>query len=506
MHNREWLTIDYCLGTQGFAQALTAAWMLPFGLPTTLSGDHRTLGLEFDHDVLFGRKVPLPTPTPQCSIYSTAYQTVQKFNNMVAQACKQHNLYNDTRRLASKYIFSEQDHSDLEQIDTKLTNILTWADRKLARYRTVPWSPELHTAFLTHRFWIVSLSQERTRRDYSTALKTIESQMKAPPNTTGLLSSNLWKAQQEIREIKRAAAQCREAYLQELLDAANQTNDKSRQRLIKHLQMAEYNQKCFALHRQFMKPHTAGGLTRLLVPDGNDSNKWMTLINPTEMENSLIDYCQQHFKEAHGTPYTIPPLSELLKPDSLTPFGRKVLNGTADLQQLEISHHTKLLLQHQWAWSQSHLPRFHNLAFDDMIAGFWKWKERTFTSPSGRHLGIYKSLIKDTHKLKSKQPKKTKSATTKPLPPEYDGKHVLQLIHQLLSMAIQHCHTYDRWRTIWNLFLEKDIGIPKITKLRALHIVEADYNLLLKWFGPKGFIKRAKDHCKLMLYQGSGWW
>jgi len=52
--------------------------------------------------------------------------------------------------------------------------------------------------------------------------------------------------------------------------------------------------------------------------------------------------------------------------------------------------------------------------------------------------------------------------------------------------------------------LEKDIGIPKITKLCVLHIVEANYNLLLKWFGPKGFIKQAEDHRKLTLYQGGG--
>ncbi len=503
-HHRGRLTIDYCLGTRGFAQALTAAWMLSFGLPPTLSGDHRTLGLEFDHDILFGCKVPMTTPTPQRGIYSTAYQTVRKFNDMVAQACQQHNLYNGARRLAAKYIFTEKDHDDLEQLDQQLTTILVRTDKKLAKYRTAPWSPELHKAFLTHRFWTVSLTQERTRRDYSTALKLIESQMKNPPNTNGSISCNLRKAQQEIREIKRAAAQRREAYLQELLDDANQTNDKSRQRLIKHLRMAEYNRKCFALHRQFMKPRTAGGLTRLLVPDDNDSNKWKTLINPPDMEHSLIDYCQQHFSEAHGTPYTIPPLSDLLKPDSLTPFGRQVLNGTADLPRLTISYHTKLLLQHQQAWQQSHLPRFHDITFDDMIAGFRKWTERTSTSPSGRHLGIYKSLIKDANKKKPKQTKKTNKATTKQQPPEYNGKHVLQLIHQLISMAIQHCHTYDRWRTIWNLFLEKDIGIPKITKLRALHIVEADYNLLLKWFGPKGFIKRAEDHRKLTPYQGGG--
>ncbi len=255
-----------------------------------------------------------------------------------------------------------------------------------------------------------------------------------------------------------------------------------------------------------MKPRTASSLTRLLVPDESDSTKWKTIINLEEMETSLIDYCQEHFKEAHGSPYTIPPLSTLLNPDSLTPFGRQVLQGTADLQQLDVSHHTKLLLHHQRAWPQSHLPRFHNLTFDDMLTGFRKWPERTSTSPSGRHLGIYKSLAKDTNRSKSRQKASTKTAvtTTKPKLPEHDGKNVLQLIHQLLNMAIQHCHTYDRWRTIWNLFLEKDIGVPSITKLRALHIVEADYNLLLKWFGPKGFMKRAKDNKQLTPYQGGG--
>jgi len=66
-------------------------------------------------------------------------------------------------------------------------------------------------------------------------------------------------------------------------------------------------------------------------------------------------------------------------------------------------------------------------------------------------------------------------------PPEHDGKNVLRLIHQLLSMAVQHCHTYDRWRTMWNFFSEKEIGVLMITKLCAIHIMEVDYNLLLKW-------------------------
>jgi len=133
-HNRGRLTIDYCLGTPGFARALTAAWMLPFGLPVTLSGNHQTLGLEFNHDILFGVKNPPMTPYFHRGIYSTAYTTVRKFNDVVAQECAKHNLYNKAQVLASKYRFSNQDHDQLEEIDQQLTKILTKTNQKLAKY------------------------------------------------------------------------------------------------------------------------------------------------------------------------------------------------------------------------------------------------------------------------------------------------------------------------------------------------------------------------------------
>jgi len=54
-------------------------------------------------------------------------------------------------------------------------------------------------------------------------------------------------------------------------------------------------------------------------------------------------------------------------------------------------------------------------------------------------------------------------------------------------------------------FIEKEIGQPQINKLWALHLIEANYNLLLKWFGPKGFIKCSKDNHQLTDSQGGGW-
>jgi len=96
----------------------------------------------------------------------------------------------------------------------------------------------------------------------------------------------------------------------------------------------------------------------------------------------------------------------------------------------------------------------------------------------------------------------TTNPSKKQKTPEYNGTHVLCIIHQLLTMVVQHCHTFDRWTTIWNFFFKKDLGNPRIDKLLALHLLEADYNLLLKWFGPKGFIRRAEDNNQLTDFQG----
>jgi len=52
--------------------------------------------------------------------------------------------------------------------------------------------------------------------------------------------------------------------------------------------------------------------------------------------------------------------------------------------------------------------------------------------------------------------------------------------------------------------LEKDAGNPQINQLRTIHLYEADYNLLLKWFSSKGFILNSKKAHQITNHQGSG--
>jgi len=66
----------------------------------------------------------------------------------------------------------------------------------------------------------------------------------------------------------------------------------------------------------------------------------------------------------------------------------------------------------------------------------------------------------------------------------------------MMELAVTHTHTYERWKTIWTLLLEKEKGNPQIDRLRTIHLYEADYNLLLKWFSSQGFILTSKKaHC-----------
>jgi len=96
--------------------------------------------------------------------------------------------------------------------------------------------------------------------------------------------------------------------------------------------------------KRTIKPHSSGGLLHLLVPNANETSGWSNVTDVQEMEQHLLEYSREYFKQAHGTPYTIPPLSHLLQYDVLKEFGDAVHAGTADFSQIEIEDATRLLL------------------------------------------------------------------------------------------------------------------------------------------------------------------
>jgi len=299
--------------------------------------------------------------------------------------------------------------------------------------------------------------------------------------------------------VKREADTLRRQHLEAVLNEAIAANQSKKSKVLTHLIRAEKNNKCYAAFRSHTKPKSSGGLAAINTTTGPE-NTPTTLTDRTEIEDTLLEYSREHFAKAHGSPFTSEPLSRLLQYDGLTPFGNIIFKGNTDLHSLPLDEPTRTLLEHLNNKLPSDTPRTHPIDYQLLLNGIKKWPEKTTTSPSGRHLGIYKSLQRHV----VDKPKTDKK--TNPPPPQrlQQGRDILYLIFDIMTLALRHNHTLERWKTVWTIFIEKELGNPDINRLCCIMIFEADWQLLLKWHLSYGFLPKAEQNQTLTPHQGGG--
>ena len=95
-------------------------------------------------------------------------------------------------------------------------------------------------------------------------------------------------------------------------------------------------------------------------------------------------------------------------------------------------------------------------------------KERTSSSPSGRHYGHYKVML------------------------TLDEKYIA-VIHGILNMALQRSIVMNRCTKTVTTLLEKRTGSPFIHKFRAIHIVEGDLQFIARYFYAHKMITNAEN-------------
>ena len=62
----------------------------------------------------------------------------------------------------------------------------------------------------------------------------------------------------------------------------------------------------------------------------------------------------------------------------------------------------------------------------------------------------------------------------------------------MLNIPISSGFAPDRWLLSVTPLIEKDEGLPYLTRLRVIHLFEADYNLFLKLVYGRRMVKNAK--------------
>jgi len=494
--------IDIMLGSPLLASALTKAWILPFGDPPTIKGDHRLLGLDFSPTILFGSTTSELSLGPTRGVNSKNDQHVQKFCKQVVSSCNAKQLEERLRDLALKTHLSQNDFDELELLDRQLTKILLWADNQCRPLSTAPWSPKVQTAYLTHRYWALQLMAKRTERNLDTALQKIAQRLEPTltakdPNRS--LSSHLRQAQKRLKQVRKEAVEHRKKHLEALLNQATAANQHKKSKALQYMIRAERNRQCYARFRQHTKPKSAGGLAFVTVTQEDGTRQ--PLLERNEMETTLLEYSRTHFASAEGSPFTQEPLARLLQYDGLTSFGDRVTNGQSVGNIHNFDEPTKAILENlRRKTSADVLPPI--LDHETLLEGIKKWPERTTTSPSGRHLGIYKTLGK--HVIKIDKNKEQTEQTTESKGPLKQGRDVLYLIFDVMALALKHAYPLLRWRQVWTIFIEKELGNPELDRLRCLMIFEADWQLLLKWHSSKGFLPKTEQAHTLAYEQGGG--
>jgi hypothetical protein len=224
-------------------------------------------------------------------------------------------------------------------------------------------------------------------------------------------------------------------------------------------------EKCREMFRQIRisaRPfqENSGGLSSVMIPritnlspdqDNSyqpitlDIYKWLaeqphgpsqldTIIERSDVENHLLKFNHASFRAASASPCGQGVIMDALTFSSMSPAGHSFLRG---------------IVPPEWHGQDALLKEFlisfiapsrvlttpeisTKITEDDITKGFGKWKETTSTSPSGRHLGHYRAIIK--HPL------------------------LLECLTKFMSISIERGISITRWQQAVNCYVGKRPG------------------------------------------------
>ena len=238
-------------------------------------------------------------------------------------------------------------------------------------------------------------------------------------------------------------------------------NNTTKANALKNIIRREQSKALFAQLRQVFSERHQGGLSSILIPIG-ETEEWETIYDQNRIEDKLIERNHKHFGQAQGTPFTVEPLSTILDWSGNTETGEQLLEGTFDISTVDTDEATKIILKNLCA-DEPEIQ--HNISVEELTSGFKYWKERTSTSPSGRHLGHYRALLAFPEEKEEGAPPNITDRF-------YDA------LHRITNTCIDTNTILPRWQIVVNVLIEKIPGTPRIDKLRVIHLFEADLNLV----------------------------
>lgn len=481
--------IDSVLLSRRLLPSVLRIGYTPVGL--LFNSDHRGLILEFSKKCLLGDDLDMLPSPPSRGIRSNDKKAVQTYIEALHSHLKANNAFRRGVALAQSQVPQGNSIREVEKLDRLVGEACTLAESRCRKRRSSWFSTPLARLrqevsclrFLRNGF---KCGFDRTAVvSRKLALAHLPNNL---PSSLAALQELLRQREEKLRDLVIKSRSSRAQYLQSTADTCSQAQQHRRALALRKINRHELAQATWQ-QLSFLTSKGHQRLDQLEIPtswppssipvehiteleDPKLATSWKLVTDPAEIEQYLLLRNQLHFGQANGTPFTISPLSDEFDWCASTSSSDEVLQGTYVPPESVSELCKEVLAQCKATSPPDSVPA--TLTQLSFAAKITKWNEFTATSPSGRHLGHYKSLFSDGT-----------GAPGSPALSQFRAKQsqIIQLIVNIINFCIAQGHVLQRWTQIVNVMIFKDPGNSKIHRLRVIHIYEADFNLLLavKW-------------------------
>lgn len=475
-YNRGSSRIDYVFISSNVLPFVDKCGILPF------DGDSDHRGLWVDIHLLQLLRCSEPPPDlmspPSRGVNSRHLKQATEYKQHLYSHLHANNLFKNFESFHEQYRSRQLTPSHIRKrlitFDNLITQAMLHAEKRVTRRWTTPWTPQLRSRKAVIQFWSSWITQHKTGRSMADFRSALLQRMlpthRPPPTHPTNLDFCFTSQQQAVRDYRKLRLDADALREQFLLEQANlpSSNLNRRHRAITRIRKLESTRKLRRLVQRVLPKKRSGALTHIKIPpaSGSPTDPWTVIRDPQEMTSKLRDRNLAHFGQANGTPFASAAIREWTRLPTSDIISHLLQHFSEDSTTTDV-------LQELATPLPNATPIHTTLRPQELIDGFRVWREDTSTSPSGRHLGLYKSI------LSGEDPTTLSSESSSPVPfPLTDT--LFRIMTEILNIGVQETIILPRWQKIVNLMLQKLHDNPRIDKLRVIHLMEADINL---WTG-----------------------
>jgi len=478
--------IDYIFISSHLLPAVQRTGIFPYD--HIFISDHRPGYIDFNSELLFRDDNQAIALNIYRGLQTFDPRLVTQYEEIVMRQVQYHKLNDKIPQLlqrAENSTWTAEDTQQYEAIDRLLTEAMLSAEQTISKKvsTTYAWSPKLKEAISALRYWKLSLKRANGRTIPDSVLFKYQSAANIDPTTLPsplrlpMIVTFLREARQTLQEYQKQHLVLRTNHLQSLAEArllAREPNlldpaktqqlEKRRVKELKRILRREANKQ---LHRKlgyiFNPSHYNGGLSSVDVPSISDpfpigpdpktwTGPWHTVTDPAKIALHVSATNARQYHQAHETPFGQEPLHSYFgyKGDQLG--AEALIKGQLPPPAImsRLLPETQALLQYLATATRCDSDYPSTISPEQFCSLYKALAEGTSSSPSGRHLGHYKTAIR--------------------------SDWLSNLHSTMMSIPYLTGFSPTRWRQVVDVMLEKKQGDRRVHRLRIVALQESDFN------------------------------